>query len=68
MNASVLSEILPANRNFDTDHDDLLLLTARRAIAARGYPLLRQLRCQVRSGVVSLSGIVPSFFLKQLAQ
>ena len=33
-----------------------------------GYPFLRSVKCQDRDGVIVLSGIVPTFHLKQLAQ
>jgi hypothetical protein len=32
------------------------------------YGALRQLNCRVTSGVVEISGTVPNFYLKQLAQ
>ena len=43
-----------------------------RAAAAKlgssGYPQLRNVRCDFSEGVLSLSGTVPSFHLKQVAQ
>ena len=33
-----------------------------------GHPALRKLECRVQNGIIELSGQVPSFYLKQLAQ
>lgn len=33
-----------------------------------GYPPLRHIHCEAVEGVVKLSGFVPTYFLKQLAQ
>jgi hypothetical protein len=52
----------------DGDPDVLLLLTATRVLRASGYGHVRDLRCAVAAGVVTLSGIVPSYYLKQVAQ
>ncbi|MGD9723166.1 MAG: BON domain-containing protein [Pirellulales bacterium] len=41
---------------------------ATAALGASKYSALRQLRCTVSDGVVEISGTVPSFYLKQLAQ
>lgn len=37
-------------------------------LAASGYPPLQHLRCETIDGVVVLSGTVPSYYLKQMAQ
>src|SRR5690242_14477982 len=37
-------------------------------LRSTGYHPLRNIRCEVVDGVIVLSGIVPSYFLKQLAQ
>jgi osmotically-inducible protein OsmY len=38
------------------------------ALSKSRYAALRSLDCQVAEGVVQISGTVPSFYLKQLAQ
>jgi len=53
--------------NLESDHDELLRLAASNALRSRGYGLAK-LQCEVSAGVVTLSGAVPSFFLKQMAQ
>ncbi len=52
----------------DQDGDELLRLGASRRLCSTGYRPLRSLRCAVAAGVVTISGSVPSFFLKQMAQ
>lgn len=41
---------------------------AATALAASKYGPLRKLDCRVSAGVVEITGSVPSFYLKQLAQ
>jgi osmotically-inducible protein OsmY len=48
--------------------DDQLRLEVIDRLKASGYLLLRKVRCDVAGGVVTLSGSVPSFHLKQVAQ
>lgn len=52
----------------ESDEDTLLYRGAVRRLRSTGYRLLDQLDCEVVDGVVTLLGVVPSFFLKQLAQ
>jgi hypothetical protein len=59
------SNRLPNNPESDADS---LNLAVRDLLRSSGYRLLRTLRCQVREGVVTIWGTVPSFFLKQMAQ
>ena len=47
---------------------DPLVHEAERVLSQSGYVALRKLNCACSNGVVSLSGNVPSFFLKQMAQ
>ncbi|MEX0704082.1 MAG: BON domain-containing protein [Planctomycetales bacterium] len=42
--------------------------SAFEALQSSGYPVLRSVRCEVSGGVVLLSGSVPSYFMKQMAQ
>ena len=39
-----------------------------RALRESGYAPLREIHCDVSDGVVELTGSVPSFYVKQLAQ
>jgi osmotically-inducible protein OsmY len=50
------------------EQDDRLRAEVSERLRASGYLLLRELRCEVLGGVVTLSGRVPSFHLKQVAQ
>ena len=47
--------------------DDPASLVAAR-LRRSGYPFLRGIKCEVRDGLVVLSGAVPTFHLKQVAQ
>jgi hypothetical protein len=38
------------------------------ALRGSGYRVLRDVRCEVRGRSVVLSGVVPSYYLKQVAQ
>ena len=42
--------------------------TAQRQLRESAYLDLRYVRCEFRDGVVTLSGQVPTFYLKQVAQ
>jgi osmotically-inducible protein OsmY len=48
------------------EEDSANLVTAR--LRRSSYPFLRGIKCEVRDGVTVLSGEVPTFHLKQLAQ
>jgi len=37
-------------------------------LAATGYAALRNIRCEARDDVLILSGVVPSYYMKQVAQ
>lgn len=50
------------------EQDRLLRRDVLAALRTSGYSLLGKLRCEVRLGVVTLIGSVPSFYLKQMAQ
>jgi osmotically-inducible protein OsmY len=55
-----------------TDHYELLECDPARLVGSRlrrsGYPFLRGIKCEVHDGVTVLSGSVPTFHLKQVAQ
>jgi hypothetical protein len=48
--------------------DEELRYAAGAALRASDYRCLRTLECRAEGGVVMVSGVVPSFHLKQLAQ
>ena len=50
------------------ERDQLLKGLVIEVLRSSSYRPLRELVCQVRDGVVILSGVVSSFFLKQMAQ
>lgn len=41
---------------------------ARRHLAGTGYPILKSVECSFRNGRMMLSGQVPSYYHKQIAQ
>jgi osmotically-inducible protein OsmY len=49
-------------------NDILLCATARRLLKASGYLSLSALECSFTDGVITVSGAVSSYFLKQMAQ
>ncbi len=49
-------------------NDRQMHAAAATALAASKYGPLRKLDCRVSAGVVEITGSVPSFYLKQLAQ
>jgi hypothetical protein len=48
--------------------DDALRLAALKLLQSSGYTPLRRLRCEVTNAVVIVHGILPSYYLKQMAQ
>jgi len=48
--------------------DQALAAEARRRLHASRYVALRKVKCECRNNVITLSGRLPSFYLKQLAQ
>lgn len=55
------SELLEGN-------DERILILAQARLGASGHLLLRRLRCEVIDGLVTVSGTVPTYYLKQVAQ
>jgi osmotically-inducible protein OsmY len=51
----------------DRQDDNPASLVAGR-LRRSGYPFLRSIKCEFRGGVTILSGTVPTFHLKQIAQ
>jgi osmotically-inducible protein OsmY len=48
--------------------DGLIRENVNRVLQETGYSPLRCIQCDVSDGVVELTGSVPSFYIKQLAQ
>ena len=61
-------ETLPQVPESPAGKDESLRAAATARLRASGYRLLGNLRCEVRGGVISVSGEVPTFYLKQVAQ
>jgi hypothetical protein len=65
-------KVLRAMTDQVADRCELLKEDPATLVAARlrrsGYPFLRGITCDVREGVACLSGTVPTFHLKQIAQ
>jgi hypothetical protein len=53
----------PSSHRDNVIHDSVL-----HVLKASGYRPLAALSCRVDRGVVELAGVVPTFYLKQLAQ
>lgn len=60
MGSRVFSHLRPIDRSIRDNVD--------RALRESGYAPLREIQCDVSDGVVELTGTVPSFYVKQLAQ
>ncbi len=51
-----------------SEYDRALQMTAASMLKESGYSAVARLECRVEHGVVELAGVVPSFYLKQVAQ
>lgn len=51
-----------------SEHDRALQKSAVSMLKESGYGAVARLECRVDHGVVELAGVVPSFYLKQVAQ
>lgn len=60
MSEFALSRVRPQDRSIREN--------VNRALLETGYAPLRCIQCDVSNGVVELTGSVPSFYVKQLAQ
>jgi osmotically-inducible protein OsmY len=49
-------------------HDRSIREAVNRVLRETGYVPFRKIQCDVSDGVVELTGNVPSFYVKQLAQ
>ena len=57
----------PRSASSEPDESDPAALVAAR-LRGSGYPFLRSVSCAFREGLLTLSGTVPTFHLKQVAQ
>jgi osmotically-inducible protein OsmY len=55
-------------RRVENERDNLLRQQVLSTLGSSGYVPLARLDCHVRDGVIELTGKVPSFYLKQMAQ
>jgi hypothetical protein len=62
------SENSPLAAECPPETDERLSAVAAARLRASGHRPLCTLRCDVRGGVVFLSGVLPTFYLKQVAQ
>jgi hypothetical protein len=62
------TEILPLAQDSCSDTDDGLYAAALRVLQSSSYAALRQLRCEVTEAVIIIHGVLPSYYLKQVAQ
>jgi hypothetical protein len=51
-----------------TEADECLAAAAVAQLRSSGHRPLSSLRCEVRHGVIFLSGVLPTYYLKQMAQ
>jgi osmotically-inducible protein OsmY len=66
--AATTSSRIGFNENRTGETEDLLGLLVKNVLHSSAYEQLRKLQCEVNDGVVTLSGAVQSFYLKQMAQ
>jgi osmotically-inducible protein OsmY len=65
------SDLLPVNFRMISrirSHDRAIRESVNQVLQQSGYASLRCIQCDVSDGVVELTGNVPSFYVKQLAQ
>lgn len=63
----IASPRLTLQQQFSSDSDRRLHAAVTEVLANSKYTPLRMLNCHVQEGVVEVSGVVGSFYLKQLA-
>lgn len=66
--ASLLREIAAEKAIEAADRSAQASIDAENRLSECGYPPLDRIDCEAKDGVLYLSGRVPSFYLKQLAQ
>jgi hypothetical protein len=68
MVASLQSEPLRRPPELRGQRDDLLYDAALTLLQSSGYAALRNLRLEVTDAVVVIHGVLPTYYLKQMAQ
>lgn len=64
-----MSSPMPLGRSSTSNSEDVSFCERAKAVLrSSGYFALARVQCEIFNGVVVLSGEVPSFYLKQLAQ
>jgi hypothetical protein len=58
----------PERVDFRDTSDELLHANVRRSLDSSGYRALAALECEAKRGVITLRGVLPSFYLKQVVQ
>ena len=56
------------HRTDQQEQDERLRYAAMRVLRSSSYSALRRLRCEAKERVIALYGILPSYYLKQMAQ
>lgn len=62
------SQTAQRSRNLAWPGDEELRIAALNLLQASSYAVLRRLRCEVNEAVATVHGVLPSYFLKQVAQ
>ena len=62
------SDVFRRQTNYPESSDQTIAAEAQRRLSASGYVALQSVRCECRNRAVTLSGQLPSYYLKQLAQ
>ena len=60
--------VIEKSTDYGRGVSESVLLSARRRLRAAGRQGLRSVECQWQDGTLVLRGIVPTYYLKQLAQ
>jgi hypothetical protein len=57
-----------ARRQPDHRENDRLRFAAMKLLQSSGYSALRRLTCEATEAVIAVHGVLPSYYLKQIAQ
>jgi hypothetical protein len=61
-------QAVQGHRTVQQDRDDGLSVAAMEILRSSRYLALRSLKCEARDAVVAVHGVLPSYYLKQMAQ
>lgn len=65
----IVIERIPATQsNPIPQHEQAILDRARSALRGCAYGCLKRLECTIEDGVLTVRGVLPSFYLKQVVQ